>query len=127
MRVLKLILPLAVARARRSSSPGNKAEFKKVADGVYAFVGKRNDANDPCLIKSCQKGLRARRRALGRRDHILRHHPKRAGDPAATQEMGKHNEDERQMVGGLQSFASHRASRQHCRISASCRALWYQP
>src|SRR5712664_4173693 len=24
---------------------GDKAEFRKLADGVYAFVGKRNDAN----------------------------------------------------------------------------------
>jgi cyclase len=41
-----LLLALAVAMPQGAQAiTGEKAEFKKVADDVYAFVGKRNDAN----------------------------------------------------------------------------------
>src|SRR2546428_8705079 len=48
MNVLKLLLPFAIAALAPPSAlaiTGDKAEFRKVADDVYAFVGKRNDAN----------------------------------------------------------------------------------
>src|SRR5262245_22928 len=47
MRIVKLILLLALAVVPHSALAitGDKAEFKNVAEGVYAFVGKRNDAN----------------------------------------------------------------------------------
>src|SRR5882672_5869323 len=48
MNVAKLLLPVALAALAPRSGlavTGDKAEFRKVADDVYAFVGKRNDAN----------------------------------------------------------------------------------
>ncbi len=48
MNAVKLILSLALMAALAPSAhaiTGDKAEFRKVADDVYAFVGKRNDAN----------------------------------------------------------------------------------
>src|SRR5437016_9493009 len=48
MNVLKLLLPIALAAFAPHSGlavTGGKAEFKKVAKDIYAFVGKRNDAN----------------------------------------------------------------------------------
>ena len=48
MNAVKLILSLALVAlvpAAAYATTADKAEFKKIADGVYAFVGKRNDAN----------------------------------------------------------------------------------
>src|SRR5882672_12732041 len=48
MNLVKLLLPIALAALAPRLSlavTGDKAEFAKVADDVYAFVGKRNDAN----------------------------------------------------------------------------------
>src|SRR5881396_3121874 len=48
MNAAKLVLPIALAALAPRASlavTGDKAEFSKVADDVYAFVGKRNDAN----------------------------------------------------------------------------------
>src|SRR6266571_5544234 len=48
MNVLKLLLPIALAALMPHAAlavTGEKAEFKKVAEDVYAFIGKRNDAN----------------------------------------------------------------------------------
>src|SRR5882672_5364168 len=48
MNVAKLLLPVALAALAPHSGlavTGDQAEFKKIADDVYAFVGKRNDAN----------------------------------------------------------------------------------
>src|SRR5437763_4991136 len=48
MKLRNILVVLAVAafmpQAARAIT-GEKAEFKQVAEGVYAFVGKRNDAN----------------------------------------------------------------------------------
>jgi cyclase len=40
----------AVAPQRVGAVTGDKAEFKKVADDVYAFIGKRNDANALVIV-----------------------------------------------------------------------------
>jgi len=48
MHVVKLVLLLVLATVAPQPAhaiTGEKAEFKKLADDVYAFVGKRNDAN----------------------------------------------------------------------------------
>ncbi len=48
MNVPKLLLPIALAAIAPHAAlavTGGKAEFKKVAKDIYAFVGKRNDAN----------------------------------------------------------------------------------
>src|SRR5205823_8302405 len=48
MKAPKLLVSLALAVAvssPASAAPPEKAEFKKLADDVYAFVGKLNDAN----------------------------------------------------------------------------------
>src|SRR6266513_2568491 len=48
MKIRKFVLSLAllvVLPQAVHAITGDKAEFKKVADDVYAFVGKRNDAN----------------------------------------------------------------------------------
>src|SRR6266700_5957192 len=53
MNVLKLLLPLALAALMPHAAlavTGDKAEFKKVAEDVYAFVGKRNDANALVMV-----------------------------------------------------------------------------
>jgi cyclase len=44
VRVLLLLTFTVIAQAAQAIT-GEKAEFKKVADDVYAFVGKLNDAN----------------------------------------------------------------------------------
>jgi cyclase len=44
-RVLLLLALTAIAPQTAHAITGEKAEFKKVADDVYAFVGKLNDAN----------------------------------------------------------------------------------
>ena len=44
VRVLLLLMFAVIAQAAQAIT-GEKAEFKKVADDVYAFVGKLNDAN----------------------------------------------------------------------------------
>jgi cyclase len=45
VRVLLLLALTALAPQTAQAITGEKAEFKKVADDVYAFVGKLNDAN----------------------------------------------------------------------------------
>jgi cyclase len=48
MNLVKLLMPIALTALVPHAAlavTGDRAEFKKVADGVYAFVGKRNDAN----------------------------------------------------------------------------------
>src|SRR5881396_3481779 len=48
MNAAKLLLPIAIAALAPRPGlavTGDKAEFKKIAEDVYAFVGKRNDAN----------------------------------------------------------------------------------
>src|SRR5437773_6621622 len=48
MNAAKLLLPIALAALAPRASlavTGDKAEFRKLAEDVYAFVGKRNDAN----------------------------------------------------------------------------------
>ena len=55
MRVIKLVLLLVFAGALPQAAhaiTGDKAEFKKVGDDVYAFVGKRNDANALVVVTS---------------------------------------------------------------------------
>ncbi len=53
MRVLKVLIFLALIAAQPAAAiTGEKAEFKKVADDVYAFVGKRNDANALVVVTS---------------------------------------------------------------------------
>jgi cyclase len=55
-RIVKLIhrlLPIALAALLPCPAlaiTGDKAEFRKLADGVYAFVGKRNDANALAVV-----------------------------------------------------------------------------
>ncbi len=48
MNLMHRLLPIALAALVPCAAlavTGDKAEFRKLADGVYAFVGKRNDAN----------------------------------------------------------------------------------
>src|SRR6266702_3947729 len=48
MNVPKLLLPIALAAIAPHAAlavTGDKAEFRKVTEDIYAFVGKRNDAN----------------------------------------------------------------------------------
>ncbi|TMG73290.1 MAG: MBL fold metallo-hydrolase [Betaproteobacteria bacterium] len=48
MNLAKLLMPIALTALVPHAAlavTGDKAEFKKVADDVYAFIGKRNDAN----------------------------------------------------------------------------------
>jgi cyclase len=47
------LLPIALAALLPCAAlaiTGDKAEFRKLADGVYAFVGKRNDANALAVV-----------------------------------------------------------------------------
>jgi cyclase len=49
----KLLLPLALATLAPGAAfaaTGDKAEFRKIAEDVYAFVGKRNDANAMVVV-----------------------------------------------------------------------------
>ena len=54
MRLLKsLLLVIALGLGPQANAiTGDQAEFKKIADNVYAFVGRRNDANALVLITS---------------------------------------------------------------------------
>ena len=56
MRILRLsAAPDRSAPAsllRPAPSPAIKAEFKKIADNVYAFIGRRNDANALVVVTS---------------------------------------------------------------------------
>ena len=55
MNAAKLLLPIALAALAPRVSlavTGDKAEFRKVAQDVYAFVGKRNDANALAVVTS---------------------------------------------------------------------------
>jgi cyclase len=52
MKVLLLLALVSIAPPPAHAITGEKAEFKKVADGVYAFVGKRNDANALVVVTS---------------------------------------------------------------------------
>src|SRR5690242_4686323 len=48
MRIRKLLLPIVFAALllhHAGAMTPDKAEFTKVAEDVYAFIGKRNDAN----------------------------------------------------------------------------------
>ena len=50
---MKRLLPIALAAFLPHSGlavTGDKAEFKKIAEDVYAFVGKRNDANAMVVV-----------------------------------------------------------------------------
>src|SRR5262252_3619196 len=58
MNAAKLALSLALAllvSQPAQAITGDKAEFKKIADDVYAFVGKRNDAN--ALVVVTKQGV----------------------------------------------------------------------
>jgi cyclase len=53
MKVVRVLLLLAltfVAPQAAHAITGEKAEFKKVADDIYAFIGKRNDANALVIV-----------------------------------------------------------------------------
>ena len=52
MKWVRLLVPLILLLAPMSALPmtGDKAELQKLADGVYAFVGKRNDANAMVIV-----------------------------------------------------------------------------
>jgi len=54
MRILKPLLLLIVLgfAPQASAITGEQAEFKKVEDNVYAFVGRRNDANALVVVTS---------------------------------------------------------------------------
>jgi cyclase len=56
MRHLKRLLLLICVSAgfafQANAVTGDKAEFKKIADDVYAFVGRRNDANAMVILTS---------------------------------------------------------------------------
>jgi cyclase len=55
MKFIKLLALLAFAALIPHAAPaitGDKAEFKKIAEDVYAFVGKRNDANALVVVTS---------------------------------------------------------------------------
>src|SRR5436309_10768828 len=49
VRVLLLLAFTVIAQAAHAIT-GEKAEFKKLADDVYAFIGKRNDANALVIV-----------------------------------------------------------------------------
>lgn len=52
MKWVRLLVPLILVLAPMSAlaMTGDKAELQKLADGVYAFVGKRNDANAMLIV-----------------------------------------------------------------------------
>ena len=52
MTWVRLLVPLILLLAPMSAlaMTGDKAELQKLADGVYAFVGKRNDANAVVIV-----------------------------------------------------------------------------
>src|SRR6059036_1668162 len=47
-----LLLTFTLFAEQAHAITGEKAEFKKVADDVYAFIGKRNDANALVVVTS---------------------------------------------------------------------------
>ena len=51
-KILVLLALIAFAPRAALAITGDKAEFKKVADDVYAFIGKRNDANALVIVTS---------------------------------------------------------------------------
>src|SRR3954471_838737 len=54
LRLLLLLIALGFA-PQASAITGDQAEFKKVGDGVYAFIGRRNDAN--ALVVVTRQGV----------------------------------------------------------------------
>ena len=55
MNLAKLLMPIALTALVPHAAlavTGDKAEFKKVADDVYAFIGKRNDANALVVVSA---------------------------------------------------------------------------
>jgi cyclase len=52
----RMVLPVALAAAMffrpASAITGDTPEFRKLADGVYAYIGKRNDANAMAIVTS---------------------------------------------------------------------------
>jgi cyclase len=54
MKALRLALIVVLASMafapRVRAMTGDKAEFKQIADGIYAFIGKRNDANAMAIV-----------------------------------------------------------------------------
>ncbi len=51
LRLLTVIAAVSFA-CEAQAITGDKAEFRKLADGVYAYVGKRNDANAMVVVTS---------------------------------------------------------------------------
>src|SRR6266852_2588114 len=52
VRLLLVVGLVACVAARAHAVTADKAEFKKLADDVYAFVGKLNDANALVIVTS---------------------------------------------------------------------------
>src|SRR5262247_2292867 len=52
VRVLLLLALIAIVPQAAQAMTGDRAELKKVADDVYAFVGKLNDANALVVVTS---------------------------------------------------------------------------
>src|SRR5262249_57357376 len=52
VRVLLLLTLALVASEPAHAITPEKVEFKKVADDIYAFIGKRNDANALVIVTS---------------------------------------------------------------------------
>jgi cyclase len=52
LRALLLLLCASLALSQARAITADKAEFKKVADDVYAFIGKLNDANAMVIVTS---------------------------------------------------------------------------
>ncbi len=52
MKWIRLFVPLVLLLAPLAAQAmtGDRAELQKLADGVYAFVGKRNDANAMVIV-----------------------------------------------------------------------------
>src|SRR5438874_2262888 len=53
MKLRNILIVLAVAACMPQAAraiTGEKAEFKQVAEDVYAFIGKRNDANALVIV-----------------------------------------------------------------------------
>jgi len=52
VRALLLLALTAIAPQASHAITGEQAEFRKIDDGVYAFIGKRNDANALVIVTS---------------------------------------------------------------------------
>src|SRR5436853_240996 len=50
MKVRDILILLAVLAWVPQAITGEKAEFKQIAEDVYAFIGKRNDANALVIV-----------------------------------------------------------------------------